>query len=208
MKQKTSLSELLKIHDAIYNLESPPGIIHDCRRAPHINISSIKLVHSPYDIAICLPPKCGTTNWQKAMDVLEILSKEGIQKKITDLKYPELYSILKNLDINDKRIMHPVQASWKKIVNCRNPFSRLYSAWNDKSRTHIDSNGKQDKHYSKYELKQLDIHFHSKYYSGWKIFENGNTPHGRNVSWAAFVKYVAANPGDKGMLAVQAVGLS
>jgi len=27
-----------------------------------------------YDITICLPPKCGTTNWQRGMDVLHLLS--------------------------------------------------------------------------------------------------------------------------------------
>ena len=26
-------------------------------------------------------------------------------------------------------------ADWQKIINSRNPFTRLYSAWNDKSRS-------------------------------------------------------------------------
>ena len=31
-----------------------------------------------------------------------------------------------------------------RIANARNPFSRLYSAWNDKSRTHLHQNGSID----------------------------------------------------------------
>ena len=32
-------------------------------------------------------------------------------------------------------------SDWTKILNARNPFTRLYSAWNDKSRTHRFQNG-------------------------------------------------------------------
>ena len=31
-----------------------------------------------------------------------------------------------------------------RVANARNPFSRLYSAWNDKSRTHLHLNGSID----------------------------------------------------------------
>ena len=48
-------------------------------------------------------------------------------------------------------------------------------------------------------LKKLSLSFHNKYYPGWKVFETELPPHGRNVSWEAFVKYVAANNGDKMM---------
>jgi len=41
----------------------------------------VPLLHRPavrtvdkYDIMICLPPKCGTTNWQRGMNVLQSLS--------------------------------------------------------------------------------------------------------------------------------------
>ena len=33
-------------------------------------------------------------------------------------------------------------------------------------------------------------------YSGWKVFENDTPPDGRNVTWEAFVEYVASNTGD------------
>ena len=49
------------------------------------------------------------------------------------------------------------------------------------------------------ELNQLAIQFHNKYYPGWKVYETELPPHGRNVSWEAFVKYVAANNDDKMM---------
>ena len=135
------------------------------------------------------------------MNILELISKGKPRKKVKDLKYSEVYSTLKNLDIENERELKPVQKTWRKIVNSRNPFTRLFSAWNDKSRTHLDGDGnrlKEDTWYNWFEIRQLDVHFHSKYYPGWKVFESERPTEGRNVSWEAFVKYVAANPGDKG----------
>ena len=41
-----------------------------------------------------------------------------------------------------------------------------------------------------------DRYFHTPYYPGWKVFEHGTPPNGRNVTWEAFVEYVASNTGD------------
>ena len=48
-------------------------------------------------------------------------------------------------------------------------------------------------------LKKLSKQYHNVFYPGWRVFETELPPHGRNVSWEAFVKYVAANKGDKKM---------
>ena len=53
--------------------------------------------------------------------------------------------------------------------------------------------------FTSFQLGKLSAQFHNRYYPGWKIFETTAPPHGRNVSWEAFVKYVAANKGDKMM---------
>ena len=48
-------------------------------------------------------------------------------------------------------------------------------------------------------LNKHSRQFHDSYYPGYKIYETELPPHGRNVSWEAFVKYIAANSGDKVM---------
>lgn len=60
----------------IYNLQ-PPRIRKPARKCwiPHKNLSSIFAVDSPYSLAVCMPPKTGSTNWRKAMNVLEMHAK-------------------------------------------------------------------------------------------------------------------------------------
>ena len=41
-----------------------------------------------------------------------------------------------------------------------------------------------------------DRYFHAPYHPGWTVFENEIPPDGRNVTWEAFVEYVASNTGD------------
>jgi len=48
-------------------------------------------------------------------------------------------------------------------------------------------------------LEKHSLQYHNRYNPGWKVFEKNSPPHNRNVSWEAFVKYVAANNGDKMM---------
>ena len=71
-----------------------------------------KLVHNfldkPFHIGICLPPKCGTSNWQKAMDVLEYIKEKKGKRLPESFKAPKVYNILPYLGI-DFKIFRPVQ---------------------------------------------------------------------------------------------------
>ena len=60
----------------IYNLKEP-RLQKSLRKCwiPHKNLSSIFAVDKPYSLAVCLPPKTGSTNWRKAMNVLEMHAK-------------------------------------------------------------------------------------------------------------------------------------
>ena len=60
----------------IYNLQKP-RLRKPPRKCwiPHKNLSSIFAVDPPYSLAVCLPPKTGSTNWRKAMNVLEMHAK-------------------------------------------------------------------------------------------------------------------------------------
>ena len=113
----------------------------------------------------------------------------------------DLYRVMKSLDIRNKKFLPYFQAEFFKIANSRNPFTRLYSAWNDKSRTHRRQDGsiiKEDGK-SKKKIRYNDRHFHARYYGGWKVFETAAPPDGRNVTWEAFVEYIIANKGDWAM---------
>ena len=77
-------------------------------------------------------------------------------------------------------------SDWSKVLISRNPFERLYSAWNDKSRTFRNDNGKLN--FTKVELEstflwgkenathqeKLHIIFKQVRQQGnhWKIYEN------------------------------------
>ena len=45
-------------------------------RIPKKRLSSIYIVNEPYEIAICLPPKCGTTNWRKVKAIIQLRLEE------------------------------------------------------------------------------------------------------------------------------------
>ena len=158
--------------------------------------------------------------------------------KPEDFSAPEVYSILDHFKIdntnNAKRA--EINKRYNKILNGRNPFTRLYSAWNDKSRTYfwwdgqtkrfiknffetgyrenavdelfnstfdvgkLSSTQKSDILEKDYrEANELDRTFHVPYNPGWSVFETKTPPLGRNVSWEAFVEYIAANQGDAAM---------
>ena len=49
-------------------------------------------------------------------------------------KHPDVYATLESINVKNKDNMNLI-ADWPKIINSRNPYTRLYSAWNDKSRS-------------------------------------------------------------------------
>jgi len=69
MTIEKELKILSNFHTDIYNLREPviPKKFQNSKicKIPKKRLSSIFIVNSPYEISICLPPKCGTTNWRK-----------------------------------------------------------------------------------------------------------------------------------------------
>ena len=47
-------------------------------------------------------------------------------------KHPNVYTVLDEINVLSEKDMRKI-AYWPKILNARNPFTRLYSAWNDKA---------------------------------------------------------------------------
>ena len=66
IESEAELEELMNFHRAIYTLQEPVNSdqARSCR-PPYLNNSDIRLIEEPWNIMICLPPKCGTTNWQR-----------------------------------------------------------------------------------------------------------------------------------------------
>jgi hypothetical protein len=139
-----SFESLMQLHRTIYDVSQPiPEAWKksgDC--APdNLPQSSVRLVADPFKILICLPPKCGTTNWQRGMNTLHF-AINGKKREPETFYPPSLYSILPVL--STKQIGNGKNRSMKwdnKVANTRNPFARLFSAWNDKGRTHLDKQG-------------------------------------------------------------------
>ena len=129
---------------------------------------------------------------------------EKAARNLGDIKPEELTAPKKELDTfivskEAKTRQREIDATYKKILNARNPFTRLFSAWNDKSRSYLYPNGSLLPNTTKNwaEAHEIEHDFHRRYHLAWKVFEEDNEPQrGRNVSWSAFVEYVAANPGE------------
>ena len=73
---KSTFEELLKFHYFIHNtsakIEQHQKLMNkeECDTT-YTSYSGVRVIGSPYNIMICLPPKCGTTNWQRGMNVLQ-----------------------------------------------------------------------------------------------------------------------------------------
>ena len=71
----------------------------------------------------CLPPKTGSTNWLKSLDEFTQKSSKGMLYKHNDRLLAQ--TVIKQL---------PKIQNSRKIINGRNPLTKLYSAWKDKFR--------------------------------------------------------------------------
>ena len=106
-------------------------------------------VGKPYNLLYCTPPKSGTTSWMQGVAVLKD-KNDGIDRRPDDYVPRQLFN-MHTKDafnpyqyINDRPEKFQNVENWTKIVAVRNPLTRLYSAWKDKSRTFRFENGTVD----------------------------------------------------------------
>lgn len=150
----------------------------------------------------CIPPKTGTTNWQKLL-IAGILEKVSDPKSVKYSDFANLYEVVPNIAILYKKIFNrmpnyktnPLQKSsrtWElihnhllqrsdqiNILNVRHPVERLYSAWRDKFRTEKPQN-----------IQAWYIKFHLDKFP--KQYENYK-PDSMSISWPDFVNYWLQN---------------
>ena len=126
------LEELLSFHQKLYNLdiEAFPA------KRPEVPLSTQTSIHyfPKHNASFCLPPKSGSTNW---LLTLETLADEYRNDPFSRADFgPEsnIYQRLPHLTKDElAKNFRGVRKS-RKILNTRNPVSRLFSAWKDKFR--------------------------------------------------------------------------
>ena len=73
---KSTFEELLEFHYFIHNtsegIEQHQQLMNkeECDTTHPVQ-SSVRVIGSPFDIMICLPLKCGSSNWERGMNVLQ-----------------------------------------------------------------------------------------------------------------------------------------
>ena len=136
-----TIGELKEIHYLLHDLNTPLDVISsklqpfDKQNLSDQTKFNIDGVGEPFNLIYCAPPKSGKTSWNRGIVVL----KDFIEGKFHE---PEHY--------NPREVSSQIynrQPKFKNVNNLtqigvtRNPFSRLYSAWKDKSRTFRFKNG-------------------------------------------------------------------
>nr|AAT47832.1 N-acetylgalactosamine 4-O-sulfotransferase-like protein [Oikopleura dioica] len=153
VKNESSFEDLLKFHDQIHDVNFPlPKIPEISCKTNVIPRSSVFNASESMNLLICLPPKCGTSNWQKAIDVhfLNITqgqkaAKEFEEKIKNNTAGMEVYGLIPR--IKTEKLFRAkengedpknIYKSKYKVANVRNPFARVFSAWHDKMRNGTD----------------------------------------------------------------------
>jgi hypothetical protein len=192
----TSFETLINLHAAVLDVNAPLPEVKQAKCIPNNIIkSSVFNLTESMDLMICLPPKCGTSNWQQALDVHYLNVTKGNDAAVNLQKMFEegtggweTYNTLPRM--SPKKIFHytknnrnakEIIDSTNRVANVRNPFARIYSGWDDKMRN-----------------EKLRIQYFGRYYQGAKPFQKlyGKIPDGYRVSFEPFVEYLASNPGD------------
>ena len=170
--------KLLKFHEDIFNrknIKSDPknsckgpsaskkpdesrAKLEDARHKVNIFYEDIT------NMTICLPPKAGTTNFQDALAQLRGLHGRGILPRLQNSDYRDASDAISKTKLF--------------VLNTRNPFERVLSAWRDKFSSSA-SESRQD-------LYKASI----------DVFQEEAAPDGYVSSFPAFVNHLAANPSE------------
>ena len=93
-----------------------PCLIFESRHVRFQN-SAVKLIYKPYNFSLCLPPKSGTSNWQRAMNVIEMKRRGKDDFKPEDFQGQELYRLLSKLEFHKYKMVKSLNEYWFKIAN-------------------------------------------------------------------------------------------
>ena len=135
------IDELKEIHYLLHDLNIPLDVIksqlepYKKQKPPYQTQFNIDGVGEPFNLLYCAPPKSGATSWNRGIVVLKDFI-EGKYHAPEDYNPNEVISQLSNRKPKFKNVTNLTQ-----IAVFRNPFSRLYAAWKDKSRTFRFQNG-------------------------------------------------------------------
>jgi len=166
--------KLLRFHEDIYNRKNLKNIEEKTCKGPSSDNNRSKRLTVRHKVnifyeditkmTICLPPKAGTTNFQDALAQLRGLHGRKILPRLKNRDYQNASEV--------------ISKSQLFVLNTRNPFERILSAWRDKFHS---SASKQRQEFFK---PSIDI------------FEEGKIPNEYVSSFPAFVNHLAANPSE------------
>lgn len=167
--------------NATNNLEITSGFLKSSTWDDDIPITSLKknqLVDffsmDKNEILACLPPKAGTTNWQRYFAGLLDSEREPEDFGVPEV-FDQLPRLLKNVNTDSVAQLIEQYAAFSKMINTRHPFARLVSAWRQKFAKDFWNGTKF--------LKKF----------GRKIaeFDDDDVPDTHHFSFMQFVQYVA-----------------
>lgn len=138
---------------------------------------TVNVFHEPTTgLTICLPPKAGTTNWQNALASLHNQTGRNHIPRLNRTDY-----------VNAENIQ---SKSTLMVLNARNPFGRILSAWRDKFSTHA-SPTRQRPFLAAMDVFGVGVSY---FYQKSLTLQNNTTPDGFVRSFEAFAEYLASNP--------------
>jgi len=149
-------------------------------KQPPINITHKEMLVDlfnidDFNIMTCLPPKTGTTNWQRFYAGLIYPDK-----KPEDFQVPEIFTQLPRISKKNKEDEIPAKiaerSDYLKLINVRHPFARLLSAWHQKFHRNFHNLKKYVRQFGRPEIEK---------------FEDFNDENETVYSFEAFIKYVA-----------------
>jgi len=226
MRFSASNEELYEVHRLIHDLSVPIAEVKmrlkSERRAPlekRAGYEGIVRSVPSKNILYCSPPKCGTTNWQRGMQVLTDINKLKFlspnERENNPTPKPEDYVPLQLFQ--QARSWPEFYAThnregWDKIWAGRDPFRRIFSAWHDKTRSwrledhsidyeaaasgttwlwgrDFNTTDERDEHIRK-QVNREDEGFRV-YAKIMKKYQHGEVPYSQRFTWDAYTQYLA-----------------
>lgn len=128
-----------------------------------------------YGLLTCLPPKTGTTNWQRFFAALIYPDK-----KPEDFNVPEVFNQIPRVKDKSKQIIQQLDSrrEYTKLMNVRHPFARLLSAWHQKFHKNFHNLKKYVRQFGRPEIEK---------------YERYNEEAENVYSFGAFLTYIANN---------------
>ena len=131
------LEDLISFHRKLYDLDSEI-LNYLPEEKPKVPLSARTSIHyfPKHNASFCLPPKSGSTSWLHSLEPLADEYKNNPSSRAYFGPKSDIYLRLPSLTKSELSNKFWGVKKSRKILNARNPISKLFSAWKDKFRFH------------------------------------------------------------------------